>query len=47
MKKTNPIMNGGLFFMFIPKAIYYEEKVKEYPFGRELLDKYEKMNRCV
>lgn len=30
--------------MFIPKAIYYEEKVKEYPFGRELLDKYEKMN---
>ncbi len=26
---------------FIPKAIYYEEKAKEYPLGKELLEKYE------
>lgn len=26
---------------FIPKAIYYEENVKEYPLGRELMEKYE------
>lgn len=26
---------------FIPKAVYYEEKVREYPLGKQLLEKYE------
>lgn len=26
---------------FIPNAIYYEEKVKEYPLGKQLLERYE------
>ena len=28
--------------MFIPKAIFYEEKAKEYELGKELLERYEK-----
>lgn len=29
---------------FVPLRVYYEEIVKEYPQGRELLDRYEKIN---
>ncbi len=27
---------------FIPQAVYYEEKTKDYPLGKELLKKYER-----
>lgn len=30
--------------MFLPKAVYYEEKVKEYILGKELLERYERKN---
>ena len=29
--------------MFIPKAIYYEKEIIEYPLGKEIMEKYEKV----
>lgn len=33
--------------MFIPKAIYFEEKIKEYELGKQLLDKYKDIPKYV
>lgn len=30
--------------MFLPKAIYYEKAIEEYPLGKELLEKYKEKN---
>lgn len=30
--------------MFVPSAVYYEEKVKNYVLGKELLTRYEGLN---
>ena len=30
--------------MFIPSEVYYEEKVKDYFLGKELISRYEKLN---
>ena len=32
---------------FIPDAIYYEEKAKEYELGKELLEKYKHVPQFV
>ena len=32
---------------FIPDAIYYEEKAKEYELGKELLEKYKNVPQFV
>ena len=32
---------------FIPKAIYYEEKIKEYELGKKLLEKYKNIPSYV
>ena len=33
--------------MFKPKAIYYEEEIKNYELGRELLDKYKDVRKVI
>lgn len=33
--------------MFIPKAIYFEEKIKDYELGKQLLDKYKDIPKYV